>query len=341
MLVPVRIPDGTRVVPPAESLHIFCGPLAAMKKAFLQLHLSILLAGWTGIFGKLIDLTPGLIVFWRIVIAGGLLWLWAWFTGRIERVTPRDRIGIMLVGALLMLQWTLFYASIKASSVSIGVVAFSSIGFFTALLEPLMTGSRVKPKEILFSCLTVLGIYLIFHFDTRYRLGIAFGLASAAAAAALAVYFRKYRAKYSSVTVMSWQLTGGFVSALALLPAYLALMPPQNVLPQPIDWLWLVIFATFCTLGMYILQIQSLEKISAFTVNLSYNLEPVYSIVLAMILFGEAHDLGLEFYGGLALICLSVALQTGSVLSTQRRLKRIAERKLREAQYPADQPNDR
>ena len=265
---------------------------------------------------------------------------WAWFTGRLERVTPRDRIGIMLVGALLMLQWTLFYASIKASSVSIGVVAFSSIGFFTALLEPLMTGSRVKPKEILFSCLTVLGIYLIFHFDTRYRLGIAFGLASAAAAAALAVFFRKYRAKYSSVTVMSWQLTGGFVSALALLPAYLALMPPQNVLPQPIDWLWLVIFSTFCTLGMYILQIQSLEKISAFTVNLSYNLEPVYSIVLAMILFGEVHELGLEFYGGLALICLSVALQTGSVLTTQRRLKRIAERKAREAQYRADPPND-
>ena len=191
-----------------------------------------------------------------------------------------------------------------------------------------------------FSCLTVLGIYLIFHFDTRYRLGIAFGLASAAAAAALAVFFRKYRAKYSSVTVMSWQLTGGFVSALALLPAYLALMPPQNVLPQPIDWLWLIIFSTFCTLGMYILQIQSLEKISAFTVNLSYNLEPVYSIVLAMILFGEAHELGLEFYGGLALICLSVALQTGSVLTTQRRLKRIAERKAREAQYRANPPND-
>ncbi len=340
MLGAVRIPGVARVVPPAESLHFFADALTAMKKAFLQLHLSILLASWTGIFGKLIELTPGLIVFWRIVIAGGILWLWAWFTGRLERVTPRDRIGIMLVGALLMLQWTLFYASIKASSVSIGVVAFSSVGFFTALLEPLMTGSRVKSKEILFSCLTMLGIYLIFHFDTRYRLGIAFGLAGAAAAAALAVFFRKYRAKYSSVTVMSWQLTGGFVSALALLPAYLALMPPQNVLPQPIDWLWLVIFSTFCTLGMYILQIQSLEKISAFTVNLSYNLEPVYSIVLAMILFGEARELGLEFYGGLALICLSVALQTGNVLATQRRLKRITELKAREAQYRADPPND-
>ena len=95
-----------------------------MKKAFLQLHISILLAGWTGVFGKLMMLSPGLIVFWRIVIAGGCLWLWAWLTKRLEKVTPRDRIAIMGVGALLAVQWTLFYASIKASNVSIGVVAF-------------------------------------------------------------------------------------------------------------------------------------------------------------------------------------------------------------------------
>ena len=88
----------------------------AVKKAFLQLHISILLAGWTGVFGKLMMLSPGLIVFWRIVIAGGCLWLWAWLTKRLEKVTPRDRIAIMGVGALLAVQWTLFYASIKASS---------------------------------------------------------------------------------------------------------------------------------------------------------------------------------------------------------------------------------
>ena len=115
-----------------------------MKKAFLQLHISILLAGWTGVFGKLMMLSPGLIVFWRIVIAGGCLWLWAWLTKRLEKVTPRDRIAIMGVGALLAVQWTLFYASIKASNVSIGVVAFSSIGFFTALIEPLMKRARIS-----------------------------------------------------------------------------------------------------------------------------------------------------------------------------------------------------
>lgn len=243
-----------------------------MKKAFLQLHISILLAGWTGVFGKLMMLSPGLIVFWRIVIAGGCLWLWAWLTKRLEKVTPRDRIAIMGVGALLAVQWTLFYASIKASNVSIGVVAFSSIGFF-----------------------------------------------------------KRYRAKYSSVTVMSWQLLGGFAFSCVAIPIYVSLMPPEPFIPTWPDTLYLPIFAIFCTLFMYILQIQSLEHISAFTVNLSYNLEPIYSIILAMVIFGEARDLGPSFYAGIGLIALSVALQTSSVVRGRKRQKRIEARKAAES----------
>ena len=267
-----------------------------MKKAFLQLHISILLAGWTGVFGKLMMLSPGLIVFWRIVIAGGCLWLWAWLTKRLEKVTPRDRIAIMGVGALLAVQWTLFYASIKASNVSIGVVAFSSIGFFTALIEPLMNRARISLREMLFSLVTIFGISLIFHFDAQYRLGIALGLMGAAAAALLAVYFKRYRAKYSSVTVMSWQLLGGFAFSCVAIPIYVSLM-----------------------------------HISAFTVNLSYNLEPIYSIILAMVIFGEARDLGPSFYAGIGLIALSVALQTSSVVRGRKRQKRIEARKAAES----------
>ena len=106
----------------------------------------------------------------------------------------------------------------------------------------------------------------------------------AAAAALLAVYFKRYRAKYSSVTVMSWQLLGGFSSYRVAIPVYVSLMPPEPFIPTWPDTLYLPIFAIFCTLFMYILQIQSLEHISAFTVNLSYNLEPIYSIILAMII---------------------------------------------------------
>ena len=309
-----------------------------VTKAFIQLHLSILLAGWTGVFGKLISLSPGLIVFWRIVIAGGLIWLWAAATKKLDAVKKLDRIGIMGVGALLMLQWTLFYASIKASNVSIGVVAFSSIGFFTAILEPLFHRRRPSFKELGISLLTILGIYLIFHFDTQYRLGIVFGLLSAFGAALLAIFFKHYRAKYSTNTCMAWQLAGGFVAQQkrrVVTPERFGAHEDgvaggggdlQLVLPEGLDILYLLIFATFCTLGMYILQIQSLERISAFTVNLSYNLEPVYSILLAMVIFHEARDLGLSFYAGVGLIILSVMLQTLSVTKLSRRHRNLVKR---------------
>lgn len=292
-----------------------------MKKAFLELHLSVLLAGWTGIFGKLITMSPGLIVFWRIVFAGTLLWTWTRAKKQLEPVPVRDRIGIMLVGALLMLQWALFYAAIKYSNVSVGVVSFSSIGFFTAILEPLMMRTRIALKELAFSLLTIFGVYLIFHFDVQYRLGITFGLLSAAGAAALAVFFRIYRSRYSAVTVMNYQLAGGLAASLLAMPFYVSLMPPEPFLPDLFNLGCLLIFSSFCTIGMYLLQIQSLEKISAFTVNLTYNLEPIYSIILAMILFDEGSEVGPSFYIGLFFIALSVALQSWSVMRLQKKVK--------------------
>lgn len=290
-----------------------------LKRAFLELHASILLAGWTGVFGKLISLSAGLLVFWRVAVASALFCLWASISRRVEHARAGERIGMMLVGVLLLMQWTLFYAAIKASNVSIGVVAFSSVGFFTALLEPLIARRAVRLQEILFSIITILGIALIFRFDAQYRLGILFGLASAAASALLAIFFRQYRARFSAVTVLHWQLLGALAASLALLPLYRSVMPPEPFFPEALDLAYLLIFATLCTIGMYLLQIQALERISAFTVNLSYNLEPVYSILIAMILFDEARALNWSFWTGLLLIGASVLLQTGSVLRAARR----------------------
>ena len=288
------------------------------KRAFIDLHLSILLAGWTGVFGKLISLSPGHLVYWRIMVAGALLWMFALWKKKIEPVTRTDKVGLMAVGALLMTQWTTFYAAIKLSNVSIGVVSFSCIGFFTALLRPLFHHRRISLREVFFSLITLIGIASIFHFDAQYRLGIFFGVTSAFGAAILAILMQKYRAHYSSITCMSYHLVGAFLAASLAAPIYFHYFPVESFFPVGWDWLWLFIFATFCTVGMYLLQIQSLQYISPFTVNLSYNLEPVYSIIIAMILFGEARDLGLSFWFGLCCIATSVLLQTLSVIGTRR-----------------------
>lgn len=269
-------------------------------------------------------MSAGLIVFWRIIIAGALLWCWVLWKKQLDKTTLRDKIGIGLVGVLLMIQWVLFYASVKTSNVSIAVVCFSTMGFFTALLEPLFMKTRVQGRELFLSSITIVGVALIFSFDSRYRLGVTLGLISSLGCAVLAIFFRKYRSRYSSATVMSYQLVGAFASAACLLPIYTALMPAEPILPPSwLDLAYLIVFSSACTIFMYMLQIQALEKISAFTVNLSFNLEPIYSISMAMLLFGEARELGWSFYGGLSLIVLSVAIHTWIVIASEQRRNRV------------------
>ena len=146
-----------------------------MKDAFIKLHISIILAGATGIFGKLISLNEALLVWYRMMLASLLFLLVLSVGKRLNRISFGDALRIGGVGLLLGLHWVFFYGSIKASNVSIGVVCFSLVGFFTAFLEPLVNCHRVSFKEVVFSLLTLFGVVLIFHFDTRYRLGIGLG----------------------------------------------------------------------------------------------------------------------------------------------------------------------
>lgn len=285
-----------------------------MKQAFVKLHLSILFAGMTGVLGKLISLDAAVLVWYRMAMAAALLAAICAVQRRIPHLPWRQALRIAFAGVLLGIHWAFFYASIKASNVSIGVVCFSTVGFFTALFEPIACRKRISVRELAFSLLTIAGIGLIFHFDTRYRVGIALGCVSSAVAAIFSIINKRLGAEMPARTVLFYEMTGGIAGLSVLAPFYLLLAGEGlALLPKPLDWLYLGILASVCTIGMYALQIQALRKISAFTMNLSYNLEPLYSIIIAMLLFDEARELNASFFAGLALIILSVALQTFTV----------------------------
>ena len=143
-----------------------------MKEAFIKLHLSVLIAGGTGVFGRLITLNEGLLVWYRMLLAGVLFYIVLFLLKKLRKLPARDALRIASVGLLLAVHWLFFYGSIKASNVSIGVVCLSLMSFFTALFDPVINRHRVSASEILFSLVGVAGIVLIFHFDTRYRAGI-------------------------------------------------------------------------------------------------------------------------------------------------------------------------
>ena len=153
----------------------------------------------------------------------------------------------------------------------------------------------------------------IFSLDARYRYGILIGVASSAVCALYAICNKKASVGVRSRTVLMYQMSGGLFIVSAIIPVYLWFFPSQQpvvVLPEGSNLWFMLCHALFCTVGMYLLQIQALKRLSAFTVNLTYNLEPCYTIILAFLIFGEGREINFSFYLGIVLILLSVLLQS-------------------------------
>lgn len=280
---------------------------------YVKLHISVLLAGFTGIFGKLITLNEGLLVFYRLWFAFIMLYVMLFFAKKIPKEKAFDALKIMGVGALLGLHFLLFFGSIKYANVSVGVVCYSLVGFFTVIFQPVIEKTKFSWRELCFSLIAVLGIGLIFNFDTTSRFGIVLGVLSAAVFALYTIFNKTIDRPARSL--LFYELLGGALFMALVIPFYIISNPVNALLPNLADFGYLLILAFFCTIGLYILHIQVLKTISPFTVSLSGNLEPLYGIGIAILLLGEAKDLNVSFYIGLTLIVLSVFMQTISVKS--------------------------
>jgi drug/metabolite transporter (DMT)-like permease len=284
-----------------------------MKKAFLQLHIAILLAGFTGILGRLITLNEGLLVWYRLFFT--VIFLWAMYALAPRSLTSGKAglLPVYAVGGLVALHWVFFYGSIKYANVSIGLVCFSAVSFFTAVFDPIITGRKNDIREWMLGLLVMVGIYLIFHFDPKYKTGIILGIVSSALAALFTIFNKRLLKKHSAMDLTRHQLTGGWLLLTVLLPLYLYFFPVQTLMPSWSDTGWLLFLSLFCTVLAYNLSMSALRSISPFTVNLSYNLEPLYGILLAFMLYREDKELESGFYYGMAIIVFTVLIQSWRV----------------------------
>lgn len=281
-----------------------------MRTAFIKLHLSVLLAGFTGPFGKLIQIPEGPLVWYRVLFTAFFMYIYLTTVKADFKLPWREALRLCGIGVIIASHWVFFYGSVKYANISIAVVCFAMVGFFTALIEPLFFRRRISMREVALSLLTVAGIVLIFHFDSRWRVGITLGIIAAALAALFAVFNKMTGTRYSTTVMLFYEMIGGWVFLSLMAPLYLYFLPESQLVPSTLDVVYLIIFSIVCTIGMCLLQFQALQKISAFTVNLTFNLEPVYSIALAMIFFGEVKQVSAAFWAGLFLVCLSVLLQS-------------------------------
>jgi drug/metabolite transporter (DMT)-like permease len=285
-----------------------------MKKALLQLNAAVFLWGFTGVLGELITLNETWLVWYRLLITVISLWLLYGIQKKIQKLPPSSVLYIGLIGTIQALHWVCFYGSIKYSNVTISLTCLSTSALLSSLLEPLVLKKRFDPFEIILGLFAIAGIVVIYNTHLNFSVGIVIGLLSALLTVIVSVLNKKMIDTYEPESITLYQLTGGFVGLSILLPLYNYLFKVPLAAPEPLDWLWLVILSWVCTIFTFFLYIRSLKSVSAFTMNLTLTLEPVYGIILAFLLFHENKEFNNWFYLGFALIVIAVALHTARIV---------------------------
>lgn len=280
-----------------------------MWRTFLKLHLAVFIAGGTGLFGRLISYDAFMLVYIRFLMAFALIVLYVVVCKKLVAFNLRSIIQNSISGILLCIHLILFYLSIKTANVSIGTITLAATSFFTALLEPKLTGTKFNPKNLIFSMLIITGLFLIFSFDIKFRLGIILGIASALFSSLFSICNKRFSHGKDPYTCLTCQMGGGFFILCLMMPVYAATTGFESFVFNLKDFAYLFLLASVFTVGLYLLIVQLMSKISAFTLNLTLNLEPVYAILMAILIFNENRELNFSFYIGLVLVFMSVLLQ--------------------------------
>ena len=292
-------------------------------RPLILLHTAVFLAGWTGIFGRLITLSGLPLVWYRIMVSVVVLAVVLALMKRLHRTGWNAIAQIAGCGTILAVHWVAFFASIQASNVSVGVACIATSCFFTTILDPLINRKKLSWIEVLISFIAISGVLLIFSLDVRYRLGIALGLLSAALYSLFSILNINVAKKTGedSATMLLYELLGGVLFLTILMPFYTHLFPAESIALSPKDGLWILLLGSVFTILPFLFQLEALRSLSAFTVNLAYNLEPVYSIAIAALLFGELREVQFSFWLGISLIIISVVIQTRRVSQSQKENK--------------------
>jgi drug/metabolite transporter (DMT)-like permease len=290
-----------------------------MKKALLQLNAAVFLWGFTGVLGRLITLSETWLVWWRLLITVLSLWLLYAFQKKIRLLPVRSLLYIGFIGTIQALHWVCFYGSIKYANVTIALTCLSTAALLSSLLEPVILKKKFDPFEILLGAFAIAGILVIYNTHLQFSIGIVIGLLSALLTVIVSVLNKKMIDTYEPESITLYQLSGGFAGLTLLIPLYHYLFPASQLIPLKWDWLWLILLSWICTIFTFFLYIRSLKKVSAFTMNLTLTLEPIYGIILAFVIFRENEHLSRWFYVGFALIIIAVLLHTLRILQLNRK----------------------
>lgn len=297
-----------------------------MLKDYLRLHFIVLLWGFTAILGKLLTVPPVELVFWRTGLAA--LGLATLLLGRRQpwRIPLGQVWRLLGVGALVAAHWITFFLAARISSVSVCLAGLATLALWTSLLEPLLLWRRVRGYEVGLGMLTMLGLYLVSQAELDQLLGLGVAVLSAGLSALFSVLNSKLVKEHPPLRLTFYEMLGACLSVVLFLPIYSHYFTNGRGVQldwHGFDWLWLLLLAGVCTVYAFSASVELMKRLSAFVVNLTTNLEPVYGIGLAVLIFGAEEKMSGGFYLGTLLILVSVLVHPLVEGWDQRRLQRL------------------
>ncbi|MCG8305972.1 MAG: DMT family transporter [Cytophagales bacterium] len=278
-------------------------------KDYLHLHLLVLIWGFTAILGLLISIPPVEVVFYRTLIASIGLGLLMCYKNLSFHVGKTQTLKLLFTGVLIAGHWILFFTSARISTASVCLAGMATTSFWTSFLEPVVLKTRIKWYEVFLGIIVIFGLYIIFHFEFDHALGLFLALISAFLAALFTVINGRFAKMLHHQTVTFYEMVGACFSIALFFPLYFMTFAEYHQLNLNLsisDLIYIMLLALVCTVYAYAASIGLMKKISAFTINLTINLEPVYGIILAVLIFGENEKMHFGFYIGAIIILVSV-----------------------------------
>jgi drug/metabolite transporter (DMT)-like permease len=286
-------------------------------KNILLMHFVILIFGFTGILGKLITIEAIPLVFWRTLIGGGAIYVWLKVRREVSKKSASDVLKMGGIGLLVAIHWITFFASIKISNVSVALTMLATSPMFIGFLEPLIFKRKIDWRELTVAGVVLVGVGTIFSFDTTYHEGMILGIISAFFASLFAtlngVLIKTHDASNISLVEL---LTASVVIFILLL--FTGEVNWDLLMLSNQDWFWILILALVATSFAFIAFTSIMTVLTPFTTSVAINLEPIYSIILAVIIFGEEEIMGPRFYVGALIIICAVLLN--SILKRKSRI---------------------
>jgi drug/metabolite transporter (DMT)-like permease len=278
-------------------------------KNILLMHFVILIFGFTGILGKLITIEAIPLVFWRTLIGGGAIYVWLKVRRKVSKKSTSDVLKMGGIGLLVAIHWITFFASIKISNVSVALTMLATSPMFIGFLEPLIFKRKIDWRELTVAAVVLVGVGTIFSFNTTYHEGMILGIISA--------FFASLFATLNGVLIKTHDASN--ISLVELLTASAAIfillfftgeVNWELFVLSSQDWFWITILALVATSFAFIAFTSVMKVLTPFTTSVAINLEPIYSIILAVMIFGDEEIMGTRFYIGASIIIGAVMLNT-------------------------------